>query len=62
MASNYLAYKLTGAYVLDHVSASYSEPLYDVGKGTWATEWCEDLAPGMKRCPNWSGPRRWSEP
>lgn len=24
------------------------EPLYDVGKGTWATEWCEDLAPGMK--------------
>ncbi len=48
MASSYLAYKLTGAYVLDHVSASYSEPLYDVGKGTWATEWCEDLAPGMK--------------
>ncbi len=47
MASSYLTYKLTGAYVLDHVSASYSEPLYDGSKGTWAQEWCEDLAPGL---------------
>ena len=47
MASSYLAYKLTGAYVLDHVSASYSEPLYDVRAGTWADEWCTDLAPGL---------------
>lgn len=48
MASSYLTYKLTGAYVLDHVSASYSEPLYNPGTGAWIEEWCEDLAPGLK--------------
>ncbi|MFT4296097.1 MAG: FGGY-family carbohydrate kinase [Micropruina sp.] len=48
MASSYLGYRLTGAYVLDHVSASYSEPLYDVANGRWVEEWCTDLAPELR--------------
>ncbi len=47
MASSYIAHKLTGEYVLDHTSASYSEPLYDVHKGEWIDEWCNLIAPGL---------------
>ena len=47
MASSYLGFRLTGAYCLDHISASYSEPLYDVANGTWVTDWCAELAPGL---------------
>lgn len=48
MASSFIGYRLTGEYFLDHVSASYSEPLYDVGTGEWIADWCEELAPGLE--------------
>ena len=48
MASSFIGFRLTGEYFLDHISASYSEPLYDVGKGKWITKWCKDLAPGVE--------------
>lgn len=47
MASSFVAFRLTGAYVLDHVSASYSEPLYDVGSGEW-TPWAAELGDGLE--------------
>ncbi len=47
MASSFIAHRLTGSYVLDHISASYSEPLYDVHAGTWIDEWCHQIAPGL---------------
>jgi len=48
MASSYLVYKLTGEYVLDHHSASQCDPLYDMGKSAWATDWIRELAPELE--------------
>lgn len=47
MAHTFLAFRLTGVYYLDHISASYSEPLYDVGKNKWIDKWVKDIAPGL---------------
>ena len=44
MASSYLVRRLTGAYVLDHHSASQCDPMYDLGRGTWATSWAAEIA------------------
>ena len=49
MASSYLVHRLTGAYVLDHHSASQCTPLYDPRRGAWIEEWCEEIAPGLQR-------------
>lgn len=39
-ASNYLVGRLTGEYVIDHYSASTSDPLYDLtAKGWWLEAW-----------------------
>jgi xylulokinase len=48
MASSYLAFRLTGEYVLDHHSASQSVPLYDNRERRWIEEWCSDIAPGLE--------------
>lgn len=48
MAHTFVAHRLTGAYVLDHASASMCEPLYHTGENRWITDWCEDVAPGLK--------------
>ena len=48
MASSFIGFRLTGEYFLDHVSASYSEPLYNVNKGVWIKKWCKDLTPGLE--------------
>lgn len=48
MASSWLAYRLTGEYVLDHHSASQSVPLYDPVAHAWIAEWCEQIAPGLE--------------
>ncbi|UED87741.1 FGGY-family carbohydrate kinase [Streptomyces profundus] len=48
MASSHLVYRLTGAYVLDHHSASQCVPLYDLRRGRWIEEWCEEVAPGLE--------------
>ena len=48
MASSFIAAKLTGAYVLDHHSASQSDPLYDLDAGDWARDWADEVAPGLQ--------------
>ena len=48
MASSYLAFRLTGEYVLDHHSASQSVPLYSLRTNAWIEQWCEQIAPGVE--------------
>ncbi|OEU86740.1 sugar kinase [Streptomyces abyssalis] len=48
MASSFLVRRLTGAYVLDHHSASQCDPLYGMRDGGWIEEWCDDVAPGLE--------------
>lgn len=48
-ASSYLAYRLTGEYVIDHHTASQDVPLYDLRAATWIDEWYDDLLPGVER-------------
>lgn len=47
MASSFLVHRLTGAYVLDHHSASQATPLYDAHTHAWIPEWCDEVAPGL---------------
>ena len=49
MPSSFLVHRLTGAYVLDHHSASQSTPLYDLEAERWNEPWWDDLAPGIER-------------
>ena len=48
MPASWLARKLTGAYVLDHQSASQTSPLYDVEAETWCDAWWRRFAPGIE--------------
>lgn len=48
MAHTFVAHRLTGAYVLDHASASMCEPLYHTGENRWIEDWCEEVAPGLE--------------
>lgn len=48
MASSFIAYRLTGAYTLDHHSASQCDPLYDIEAGAWAADWSAEIAPGLE--------------
>jgi xylulokinase len=48
MASSYLIGRLTGEYVLDHHSASQSNPLYDLFSGEWNREWSSEIAPQLE--------------
>ncbi len=48
MPATYLARRLTGAYVLDHESASQVSPLYDVENARWHEPWWERFAPGIE--------------
>ncbi|MGH1565787.1 FGGY-family carbohydrate kinase [Mumia sp. DW29H23] len=47
MPSSWLAYRLTGAYVLDHHSASQSTPLYDADALAWYAPWVDVVAPDL---------------
>ena len=47
MAQTFVAHRLTGAYVLDHLSASMFDPMYSPKDRDWIPEWCEIVAPGM---------------
>ncbi|HET8589683.1 MAG TPA: FGGY family carbohydrate kinase [Nakamurella sp.] len=56
MPSSYLVYRLTGEYVLDHHSASQSDPLYDMASGSWYQPWWSDLAGAIAPPPlRWPG-------
>ena len=48
MGHTFVAYRLTGEYVLDHPSASMCDPLYCVGEHAWIEEWAEEVAPGLE--------------
>ncbi|MFB9376079.1 FGGY-family carbohydrate kinase [Kineococcus gynurae] len=47
MCNSYLAFRLTGEYVLDHHSASQATPLYDRHAQDWIADRCADVAPGL---------------
>ena len=47
MPSSWLVWNLTGAYVLDHHSASQSTPLYDTDARDWYAPWASDIAPDL---------------
>ena len=47
MPASWLVRRLTGAYVLDHQSASQVTPLYDVEAGRWHDEWWRRYASGI---------------
>ena len=48
MASSYLVHRLTGEYILDHHSASQSDPLYELATNAWIEEWASEVAPGLR--------------
>ena len=48
MAHTFVAYRLTGEYVLDHPAASMCEPLYDPHRREWIESWAEEVAPGLE--------------
>lgn len=48
MSQTYVAFKLTGAYVLDHQSASMFDPMYSPKTQSWIPEWSELCAPGLQ--------------
>jgi xylulokinase len=47
MVNSFIAWRLTGEYVLDHHSASQCDPLYDVHSNRWIEDWAEEIAPGL---------------
>ncbi|RVX41604.1 xylulokinase [Nonomuraea polychroma] len=54
MAHSWLAYRLTGDYVLDHHAASQCTPLYDTRAHEWITDW--EIVPELERpALAWSG-------
>jgi xylulokinase len=56
MPSSFLARRLTGAYVLDHHSASQCTPLYDSLEQTWYGPWADDIAGAIELPPlQWPG-------
>ena len=48
MPASWLVRRLTGAYVLDHQSASQVSPLYDIDAAAWHEPWWDRLAPGLE--------------
>lgn len=56
MPASWLAYNLTGAYVLDHHSASQCWPLYDITAETWYGPWAAWICPDLELPPlAWPG-------
>ncbi len=47
MPASWLAFRLTGEYVLDHHSASQATPLYDASAQAWHAQWAPRLAQGL---------------
>jgi xylulokinase len=47
-SNSYIVSRLTGAYVLDHHSASQCDPLYDLENQTWFDEWVQEICPDLE--------------
>ncbi|WP_406068979.1 FGGY-family carbohydrate kinase [Micromonospora sp. NBC_01638] len=56
MPASWLAFQLTGSYLLDHQSASQVSPLYDVESERWHEAWWQRYAPGIE-----APPLRWAQ-
>ena len=48
MPASYLAFRLTGEYVMDHISASQSPPLYSLRHQDWHPDGSARAAPGLE--------------
>lgn len=48
MCNSFIAYRLTGEYVLDSVSAAFCVPMFDTANREWYTPWCDEIAPGLE--------------
>ncbi|MFV0253397.1 MAG: FGGY-family carbohydrate kinase [Beutenbergiaceae bacterium] len=48
MPASWLAFTLTGEYVLDHHSASQCTPMYDPHDLSWLADWAPQIAPGLE--------------
>ena len=46
-ASSFLVERLTGEYLMDHHTASQFDPMYDIRRRTWASDWAAALSPGV---------------
>lgn len=46
-SSSFIAFRLTGEYVLDHHTASQCVPLYDIEARTWFEPWYADVMAGV---------------
>jgi xylulokinase len=56
MPSSFLAYRLTGAYLLDHHSASQCTPLHDSSAQGWYAPWAGEIAGPIELPPlQWPG-------
>ena len=56
MASTFVVARLTGCWVLDHHSASQCDPLYDLDRSDWNSDWSDAVAPGLPMPPlAWAG-------
>lgn len=56
MPASWLLRRLTGAYVLDHQSASQVSPLYDIDSGGWHDPWWQRYAPSIHQPElSWAG-------
>ena len=49
MPASWLVRKLTGAYVLDHQSASQVSPLYDIERESWHDDWWQRYAGSIEQ-------------
>ena len=56
MPASWLAWNLTGAYLLDYHSASQCTPLFDAAALDWYAPWASSIAPGLGLPPlRWPG-------
>src|SRR5690606_15154219 len=56
MPASWLVRRLTGAYLLDHQSASQVSPLYDIENGSWHEPWWSRYAGSIDQPPlAWAG-------
>ncbi|GHC99823.1 FGGY-family carbohydrate kinase [Zhihengliuella salsuginis] len=52
----FVTWRLTGAYYLDHQTASQFDPFYDMAAGRWAEDWAGHYLPGRELPPlRWPG-------
>jgi xylulokinase len=47
-SNSFIVFRLTGAYVLDHTTASMCDPFYDSATNSWDAEWIAELVPALR--------------